>query len=52
MATVLVVTAPFGAYQRGDVIDEPGEAAAVLASENAEHVVKRAQPDGEGGETK
>jgi len=45
MKTVLVVTEPFGGYERGSIIDDPKTIDAVLASEHAAHVVKTQQPE-------
>lgn len=45
MKTVLVVNEPFGPYQRGDVIEDPKTVEAVLASENAPHVVRSTAPE-------
>ena len=45
MAYHLVVTRPFGGRERGDVISDPAEMAAVLADENEHSVVKVTVPD-------
>lgn len=37
----LTVVEPFGSYARGALITDANEVAAVLAGENAHHVVKR-----------
>jgi len=36
----LVVVRPFGAHQKGDVITDAAEIASILASPNADHVVR------------
>lgn len=43
METVLVVIEPFAPYQRGAIIDNAEEIAAVLASENSGCVVQSAR---------
>lgn len=45
MNTVLVVTEPFGGYERGAIIDDPETIDEVLASEHSAHVVKTQQPE-------
>jgi hypothetical protein len=45
MKTVLVVTEPFGGYERGAIIDDPKTIANLLDSEHAGHVVKTQIPD-------
>lgn len=42
----LVVVRPFGAYEKGAVITDPDEVAAVLAGENAPSVVRLAVQEG------
>jgi hypothetical protein len=41
----LVVTEPFGPYDRGAIITDPKTVEDVLASEHAAHVVKTQQPE-------
>ena len=45
MKPVLVVTEPFGSYQRGDQISDAATMQSILASENAGHVVRTNVPD-------
>lgn len=52
MKTVLVVSEPFGQYQRGDVIEDPAAMDAVMASENANQVVRTQVPDTQAKATK
>jgi hypothetical protein len=40
----LVVTAPFGAYKRGDLITDPKDVVAVLASNSSQVVKVQDQP--------
>ncbi|MGZ5029005.1 MAG: hypothetical protein ACXWAT_00890 [Methylobacter sp.] len=42
---VLTVVEPFGGYEKGAIISDPKEMAAVLDSENQGHVVRTNQPD-------
>lgn len=44
MAYKLVVTDPFGAHAKGDMIEDPAEMAAVL-EEHESHVVRVGEPD-------
>lgn len=43
----LIVKEPFGGYAKGDEITDSAEVARVLASENENHVIKRAAPPAE-----
>ncbi len=45
MAYHLTVVSPFGAHQRGSLITDPVEVAAVLAGENSGHVVQTEAPE-------
>lgn len=47
MALVLVVREAFEDYKRGDRITHPDSIKVILASENAEHVIKSNQEVGE-----
>lgn len=40
MATALVVREPFGEYGKGDTITDPAAVSEILASDNANHVIK------------